>query len=548
MTLAQLSERLRWRDPRLVGGLVSTVIAAVLFSRVGIDGYLYRDEAIYAYGGQQMTHGIAPYASIFDPKGPAATFVCGIAAELAHLLGFDDLTAMRVAFYACAVLTAVAVYLLALEIWHSVLAAVVAATVFASFRGFAQDALRGPDAHMLGPLFAVLCMWLALRRKWFWAAFAGSLAVLVKQTYFPYPILAVVVAVMCSPQGRRRALTISGLGAATPLALVALYFTVQGSFRALLESAIVFPLRGLHRGVSHTIPQRLGVITAVVDHQYQFSGILFYLGLASLAVIGLMTCARQGIRTTLVRPVALIVGLTGITQAVYLSLDFLSYDDLYQMLPYAALGLGGAAALGLRQLRSSPRSRSILIGGTASALAALVVLSCIWFTRDPLNKPILSEQRATACVLNRIVPRGSELYVLGDPVPLVLTHRRNPDRFIYLDSGVTQWKMNHTRGHFGGWVRQVTKPRVSTIIVQGWAGAWVARMERAILEHGYSAGWVGKWHGYFDAAALGNARAEHVLVSRRPTPWPRTTSGARIELQTCRQGLDSLPTQRPSTP
>ena len=527
------------RRPRykaVAGGLVSTIVAAVLFSRVGIDGFLYRDEAIYAYGGQQMMHGVAPYASIFDPKGPAATIVCGAAAALAHLLGFDDLTVMRVAFYACAVLTALAVYLLALQLWHSVIAAVVAATVFASFRGYAQDALRGPDAHTIGPLFAVVCMWLTVRRNWFWAAFAGSLATLVKQTYLPYPILVVVLAVMGSPGRRGRALAASALGALAPIALVSLYFVVEHSFDNFVVSAIVFPVIGLHRAVPHTIPQRWGIIASTVSNQYQFSGILFFLGLVLLAAIGIGIVIRRRTRTTVVQPVAVIVGITLLAQAVYVSLDYLSYDDLYQMLPYGALGFAAAAALVLRRRRTSPRARSLLIGGTTAALAALVVLSCIWFTRDPFNDHALPEQRATGCALDRIVPRNTQLYALGDAVPLVLTHRRNPDPYIYLESGVTGWKIDHTPGGFAGWVSQVTDPRVSTIIVQGWAGKRVEPMEAAIRRAGYRPGWVGEWYGFFDHAALANARAEHMRVTIWPSPWPETSSGASFREQRCGSG------------
>ena len=41
-----------------------------------------------------------------------------------------------------------------------------------------------------------------------------------------------------------------------------------------------------------------------------------------------------------------------------------------------------------------------------------------------------------------------QLYAMGDPTPLVILHRRNPDRFIYLGSGVDHWRDTHTTGGF----------------------------------------------------------------------------------------------------
>src|SRR5215212_3846214 len=117
-----------------MGAVLSLLLAAALFSRYGIDGALARDEAVYAYGGQQLVHGVPFYASIFDQKTPGAAFLAALGDALG---GFNGIC---IAFFGCACLTVVAVYFLALDLWGSVLAAVVAAVAFASFRGFAADA------------------------------------------------------------------------------------------------------------------------------------------------------------------------------------------------------------------------------------------------------------------------------------------------------------------------------------------------------------------------------------------------------------------------
>jgi hypothetical protein len=535
---AALVSRLRGaRGSRFWGGVGSLAVAAFLFSRVGIDGFLYRDEAIYAYGGQQMTHGVPPYVSIFDPKGPLSTFICGIAAAVAQPLGVADLTMMRLAFFAMCVLTALFVYLLVLQLWGSVLGALTAAVVFASFKGFAQDALRGPDAHSAGPLFAVLSMWLALRRQWFWAAFAGSLATLVKQTYGFYTIVVVIAAVLYSPQRRGRALAQSLGGALAPLVGTWLYFLAEGAVGRFWESAGVFPVRGLHRAKSQTVPGNLRHVAGVLWRQYNFSGILFEIGTALLVLIAVVAIARvwPNWRAAVLDPRMFIVGLTMVSQWAYISTDFLSYDDLYQLLPYAAAGFGAAVALGTRRYRTAPTMR-VLTASTATGLAALVALSCIWFVEAPDNNHGLPAQRAMACAVNRILPAGTRLYAVGDPVPLVLTHRRNPDRYIYLDSGIAQWKIKHTAGGFAGWVREVTQPQNSIVILQHWQGSRVAEMIYGIRRAGYRRAFVGGWRAFVTPAAAQQARRVGIRLTARPTPWPLETSGAQFRVTSCGGG------------
>src|SRR6476646_9791806 len=63
-----------------VGALISAAAGLLLLTRYGIHGSLGRDEAIYAYSGQQVAHGVAPYVSMFDPKGPLASLLAGFAA------------------------------------------------------------------------------------------------------------------------------------------------------------------------------------------------------------------------------------------------------------------------------------------------------------------------------------------------------------------------------------------------------------------------------------------------------------------------------------
>src|SRR3954468_5711857 len=94
------------------GGVLALVIGVVLFTRFSIYGNLWRDEAIYAYGGQQLADGVPVYAGIFDPKPPLPTFLNALGVLSARAVDKNDLTAMRAEFFVFALLAVVAVYVL----------------------------------------------------------------------------------------------------------------------------------------------------------------------------------------------------------------------------------------------------------------------------------------------------------------------------------------------------------------------------------------------------------------------------------------------------
>jgi len=445
------------RDRLLIGAgaALSLAVAVALFSRYGIDGTLSRDEAIYAYGGLQLDHGVPMYASIFDPKTPGAAYVAGLGAALGGLDG------IRIAFFVCACLTVVAVFLLAVELWGSVLAGLIAAVAFASFRGFAMDALSGPDAKTPGILMAVVSMLLMARRRWFWAALCGSLAFLVWQPLAIFPVVAVVAS------RRWRAVA----GAALPLAVTVVYFWATGALGDFVQAAFAFPVAGLHRG-STSLVHRLGHIAAIVREHYHGAVIQFWAGLALIAVL-----AAWKRKWVVLAPLVVIVAFS-----IH---DFQGYPDVYPLLPFAALGLGGAAALVLRA--------RVLRTAAVVVVALMTLAAWTQFSTDPAAGDPLVAQRAAAADLQHLLRPGDAIYALGDPAPLVLTGRTNPSRFIYLGSGVSLWDFAHTPGGFAGWKAQLRAARPAIIVVHGWKGPYERRVTTWLKRIGYQPSWDGCW-------------------------------------------------------
>jgi hypothetical protein len=529
MITGRVAERLtRDAQQRLLGAALSVVIAVGLFSRFSVYGQLSRDEAIYVYGGQQMTHGVAPYDSIFDPKGPGATLLCGLGAAIARLLNRSDIVMIRLVFLAVALLTVAAVYLLALQLWDSVLGAVAAAIVFASFAGYARLALVGPDAKMPGVLCAVVAMWLAARRQWFWASIAASLAVVVWQPLGLYPLVVIVAAVLCSPDRRPRALGMTVAGAALPIVAVSVYFASVSAFGRLVEAAVIFPVRG-YTGGGRPFLKQMQLIEKVLRHYYGVTGeLLFCVGLVLLIGLAMrsVVTTRDDRKAALRDPLVLVVLVTLLGQMVFAVQDFHNYPRLYPLLPYAAVGIGGGVALAVRHWPGDVRwIRTALAGG----LAVLVVVSAISFGNSAGNNHELRGQEAGGCVVGHLLSPEHPLWVLGDPVPFAVMHRRSPDRFIYLNSGVDEWKIEHTDGRLFGWAQQILATQPPVIIVGGWTGSVRAAMGRLLKSDGYRARYAGHWLLFLTKQARHLARTEGVPLTGRRTGWRHTLLNTRFK-------------------
>ncbi|MEA2430683.1 MAG: hypothetical protein QOI19_1156, partial [Thermoleophilaceae bacterium] len=225
------------------GGALALLLGILLFTRFSIEGNLWRDEAIYAYGGQQLADGVPVYLGIFDPKPPLPTFLTAIGVVGGRVLGDNRVLMMRAEFFVFALLAVLAVYWLGLRLWKSPLAALAGAVTFASFKGFAMDALPGPDAKTPGIFLAVLSLALLVRRRWFLAALAGSLAFLDWQPLGIYAAAAVVAAILATDpdatRWKRGARAVGG--AAIPLVATVLFLAIAGGLSQFIEASFTFP-------------------------------------------------------------------------------------------------------------------------------------------------------------------------------------------------------------------------------------------------------------------------------------------------------------------
>jgi hypothetical protein len=151
---------------------------------------------------------------------------------------------------------------------------------------------------------------------------------------------------------------------------------------------------------------------------------------------------------------------------VFSIIDFQGYDDAYPLLPYAALGIAGAAAAGISVLRkrSTDLARTLpLIGATM-----LVALPLAWYVQPRAEDAELVAQRRDAAAANALLGGDGRLYAIGNPALLVLTGRANPSPYIYLSAGVDQWVVDHTPGGLAGWQRRIEASDPDMVHLNAW--------------------------------------------------------------------------------
>jgi hypothetical protein len=202
------------------------------------------------------------------------------------------------------------------------------------------------------------------------------------------------------------------------------------------------------------------------------------------------------------------------------------------LLPYGALGWAVAAVYALDRLGRPDWQRV-----ATAALVTVVVIATLGFAVDYYQPdgrhPALRGEQASACAVQRALVPGTPLWVMGNPLPLVFLHRRNPDNYPYLGSGLDRWKIKHTKGHFRGWTTQIVDSRASVLVVDTWQSPVRIRMERWLAKHGYKRGFIGPWQVFVTPAALARMPGQGIELTSKRSFYPKTSTNTRFSVTNC---------------
>lgn len=500
----------RTTDPLL---LVVGAVSLATYLLHGFHGVLTRDLAVYAYAGQQVADGVPPYEGILNRAGPLAHAIPGAGVVVARLLGTDDLITMRVLFTLIATACTCAVYLLGRDVFVSRATGLVTASAFLTFAGFIHYATNGPREKTPMTLFIVLALWAVSRRRWFTAGVFVSLATLCLQIAFFSVVAATLAGVLLlAGTGRVRALVRVGLGGVLPVAVLGGWFALAGSLRVSLEA---FVLVNWTYTVPNPVTEDLESVRADLELAYGLSLWVIAVGLVALLLRSLLVLwpgARKRDPATTVLAAFAVGAVAG---GFWNLKDYDAWPDLFPLLPFAAVGVGGLFSL----VRARLASRPAFVGAVAlSLLATGVAVHYSVSTRDDT----LERQRAAVAAVLGELPEDAAITSIEAPQPLVLSGRANPTRWQMFRGGLQDYLEDTWPGGRDGFARRLVGQGPDLVSV----GETVSlRWRRSLMPDYVYVGSAPQWDWYAKAS-LGPAT---IQALRRTAGYDPADRFARLE-------------------
>jgi hypothetical protein len=457
------------------------ITALIVYALHGFDGLMTRDQAIYAYGGQQVVEGVPPYVSILNRAGPLAHLIPGLGVAVARVAGFDDLLGIRVLIMLIAVACVCMVYALARVLFASRLAGLAAAAALLSFHGFINHATYGPRDKIPMLLF-LLCFLLAVAKRWWFAAgFFLSIATLVWQPVFLIGLAAATVTVIALEQSERPRATVRFIvGGLVPASAFIVYFAVVGALREFIDAFVLINAR--YTEATPLLPL-LGRKWEFMRAGFRVSLWVIVVGLAAVVVLTLLALRRGGWRAPARFPVAAI-GAASLAGIAWCLRDFDSWPDAFILLPMAAIGIGGIAKETTDRLPAAPA----LVLCLAWVIAAVTVAATYSVTTR--GHALQRQRRQVAHFLELVGPDAS-IQSLGAPEPLVFSGQRNPTRLQLFGDGLNRYVDDTWPGGlrgFGEWVGR-EEPTIISLNRRAFPDWLRPTIEREYRWAGAAPGW-----------------------------------------------------------
>lgn len=398
-------------------GPLFAILGLGVFLIHGYGGVLTRDLSLYAYSGQQLADGVAPYVSVMNRAGPLAHVVPGIGAIVAGWLGTDDVLTQRVVMTILSMITVWLMYVIGRDLFRSRSAGAIAATTLLTIQGFMLYATGGPREKTTMVLMVTLAVWAILHRRWGWAGVFVSLATLTWQPAFFFGIVMAVAAMTFKRRELARSLGWVCLGGAIPAVLTMVVWAVWGAFGDLIDGFVLINAQYTDQtGI-------IGFIQGEPSSMYDGFGPSLWVLLLGLVLAVVNAAVRW--RTAEDRQSPEVRAQVAIGVGVLFSLlwsfkAFNGWADAMFVVPVAVLGFTAGVSWLVHRL---PRPAAL---ATAYCVLALVLAG---INASYQSVDALPTQRVVVDDVFRIAGPDATVASVGGPMPLVLEHETNPVKY-----------------------------------------------------------------------------------------------------------------------
>jgi 4-amino-4-deoxy-L-arabinose transferase-like glycosyltransferase len=469
--VSSLRARLTAADPLVA---VVALTSLVVYLLHGFGYALTRDLGVYMYGAQRFLDGDPPYVGILNRAGPLAHVLPAVGIRVGSWFGVGDLHSARFLYMLFSVACVSLVYVLARDLFRSRGGGLVAATAFLGFNGFLALATFGPREKTPMVLFLLVALLAMRHRRWATFGVFVALGTLTWQPVFFVLLVIGLVAIVLMPSGRWMALLRVVIGGGVTSGIVLVYYAAHHALHTFFEGFVLINARYTQqRGASSSRTWSL------LQLGYGSSLWLILLGLVVLPVLSALA-ARAAWRTRDAQPVAMVaLGAGWLAGMAWALIAFNGWLDLFEMLPFAALGLGGLAAAGLHWSRSHVDAR---VGAGVAIVLALALTAYATVISVTNRSDGLRVQRAAVASVLSQAPPGATILSVQAPEVLVLGHRRNPTPVQMFTNGFNHYVDDTWPGGLHGYASWVLQTRPDLIAVQNnFKGRWLT----PILADGY---------------------------------------------------------------
>ncbi|HEU4810564.1 MAG TPA: hypothetical protein VFT00_00350 [Nocardioides sp.] len=438
--------------------LASCAVAAVVYALHGFDGYLSRDLGVYSYGGQQVAEGVPPYDAIVNRAGPLAHLIPGAGVIVSRWVGLDDIFGMRLLFLVISVACIGLVQVLGRDIFKSRLAGIASAAALLCFAGFIEYASNGPREKTAMVLFVICALLATAHQHWATTGFFIALATLTWQPVFLAAFAGTVVAILLGlDSGRIRALVRVAVGGIVPTVVTAAAYTLVSDLQVFLDDFWIINARYTEQISLLSAPREAWELMVTGYGPSLWAVIAGSLALLALATVALVR--RSGRRDPLsaalvAQAVMFVVGILWSMKA------FNGWPDIFFLLPSAALGIGGVAALLARRVPGR-----VAVAATLAWVVAATALALDYSVTERDHR--LADQRDSVATVLAALPEGSRILSVEAPQPLVIAHERNLSRLQLFGNGLIDYVDDTWPGGSDGYGRWVGRQEPAAIALGG---------------------------------------------------------------------------------
>ena len=433
------------------------LVAVAVYALHGYQGLLDRDLGVFTYGGEQVARGVPPYVGIFNSVGPLADAVPGAAIRVGQLVGVGPVLAERLLFTLLSAACCALLSVLARQVLRSRAAGFVAPAIFLTFQDFLSLASDGPREKTTMVLFLLAALVLVGRRRWFAAGICTALATLAWQPVLLVAVVAAGVTLLASPGGRLRGGVRFVAGGLVTVLAGAAYFLEQGALHTALEGLLLVNADYTQQPSAFSSP---AATWRLLWDGYHWSLWVVAFGLVALIALGARSAGRV-VRRAPAGP-ADAVALTALGAAALAGIAWTASavngaPDLFELLPFAALGAAGAVEAAGAWVRDGRRALLVAVVVTATVAATVVSVT----TRNHL----LEQQRSDIAAVLGAAPAGASLLSINAPEVLALADRVNPSGLQLFDRTMERYLEHSRPGGLAGYAAWVARLRPTFIVV-----------------------------------------------------------------------------------